>query len=161
MLGTSKRATKKYFPFRKANNTPLYINAFPNHSPTIIKQLPKIINKTSSDLFCNKEELEKVKSAYESALKDSGFFLTISYNNSNSQKAQRNTDKNVKRFNRLYSQNVKTNIGKLFINLARKLFPKNNKYHKIFNINTLKLSFCCTTNAGNIIKQHNSKVLRK
>ena len=28
----------------------------------------------------------------------------------------------------------------------RKYFPKNNKYHKIFNLNTLKLSYCCTKN---------------
>ena len=37
--------------------------------------------------------------------------------------------------------------------------PKNNKYHKIFSLNTLKLSYCCPTNAGSIIKQHDSKVL--
>ena len=60
-----------------------------------------------------------------------------------------------------YSQNVKTNIGKLFIKFVRKQFPKNNKHHKILNLNTLKLSYCCTTNVGNIIKQHDSKVLRK
>ena len=33
---TFNLATKKYFPFRKANNTPLYINAFSNHPPTVI-----------------------------------------------------------------------------------------------------------------------------
>ena len=60
-----------------------------------------------------------------------------------------------------YSQNLKTNIGKLLIKLVRKHFPKNSKYHKIFNLNTLKLSYCCTTNVGNIIKQRNSKVLNK
>ena len=38
---------------------------------------------------------------------------------------------------------------------------KNNKYHKIFNLNTMKLSYCCTTTLGNIIKQHNSIVLSK
>ena len=38
---TFNLATKKHFPFRKANNTPLYINALSNHPPTIIKQLPK------------------------------------------------------------------------------------------------------------------------
>ena len=42
----------------------------------------------------------------------------------------------------------------------RKHFPKNNKYHKIFNLNTLKLSYYCNTNVGNI-KEHNSKVLSK
>ena len=31
----------------------------------------------------------------------------------------------------------------------------------MFSLNTLKLSYCCTTNVGNIIKQHNSKVLSK
>ena len=29
-------STRKYFPFQKANNTPLYINAFSNHPPTVI-----------------------------------------------------------------------------------------------------------------------------
>ena len=56
---------------------------------------------------------------------------------------------------------MKTNIGKMFIKLVRKHFPKNNKYDKIFKLNTLKLSYCCTTNVGNIIKQHSSKVLSK
>ena len=56
---------------------------------------------------------------------------------------------------------MKTNIGKLSIKLVKKHFPKNNKYHKTFNLNTLKLSYCCTINVGNIIKQHNSKVLSK
>ena len=31
----------------------------------------------------------------------------------------------------------------------------------MFNLNTLKLSYCCITNVGNIINQHNSKVLNK
>ena len=56
---------------------------------------------------------------------------------------------------------MKTNIGKLFIKLVRKHFPENNKYHKIFNLKNLKLSYCCPTNFGNIIKLHNSKVVSK
>ena len=105
--------------------------------------------------------MDKVKSVYESALKNSGHFSSMSYNNSNSQNARWNRNRTVIWFNPPYSQNVKTNIGKLFIKLVRKHFPKNSKYHKIFNLNTLKLSYCCTTNVGNIIKQHNSKVLSK
>ena len=31
----------------------------------------------------------------------------------------------------------------------------------MFSLNTLKLSYCCTTNVGDIIKQRNSKVLSK
>ena len=73
---TFNLAANKYFLFRKANNTPLYINAFSNHLTTI-KQLPKFI-KWISDLFCNKEEFDRVKSVYETALKDSGHFSSMS-----------------------------------------------------------------------------------
>ena len=158
---TFSLATKKYFPFRKANNTPLYINAFSNHPPTIIKQLPEMINRRISDLSCNKEEFDKVKSVYESARKDSERFLSLSYNNSNTQNARRNRNWRVIWFNPPYSQNEKTNIGKLFIKLVRNYIHTKNKYKKIFNLNTLKLSYCCTTNVGIIIKQHGSKVLSK
>ena len=92
---TFNLATKKYFPFRKANYTPLYINAFSNHPPTVIKQLPKMINKKISDLSCNKEEFDKVKSVYESALKDSGHFSSMSYNDSNAQNARRNRNRKI------------------------------------------------------------------
>ena len=84
---TFNLATKKYFPFRKAINTPPYINTFSNHPPTIIKQLPKMIKERISDLSCNKDEFDKVKSVYESVLKDSGHFSSMSYNNSSSQNA--------------------------------------------------------------------------
>ena len=120
-----------------------------------------MINKRISDLSCNKEEFDKVKSVYELALKDSGHFSLMSYSNSNTQNSRRNRNRKVIWFKPPYSQNVKTNIRKLFVKLVRKHFPKNNKYHKIFNLNTLKLSYCCTTNVGNIIKQHNSEVLSK
>ena len=85
----------------------------------------------------------------------------MSYNNSNTQNARRNRSRKIIWFNSPYSQNVKTNIGKLFIKLVRKYFPKNSKYHKIFNLNTSKLSYCCTISVGNIIKQHKSNVLNK
>ena len=121
---TFNLATKKYFPFRKANNKPLYINAFLNHPPAIIKQLPKMINKRISDLPWNKEGCDKVN---ESAVKERGHFSSMSHNNSNTQNARRNRKRKVIWFNPPYSQNVKINIGKLFIKLVRKHFPKNRK----------------------------------
>ena len=42
--------TGKYFPFRKVNNKPLYINAKSNHPHTTIKELPKMKNKRLSEL---------------------------------------------------------------------------------------------------------------
>jgi hypothetical protein len=37
--------TGKYYPFRKPNDTPLYIHAESNHPPNIVKQLPLMISR--------------------------------------------------------------------------------------------------------------------
>ena len=44
-----------------------------------------------------------------------------------------------------FSQSVKTNIGKVSLKLVRKHFPRHHKLHKIFNTNTLKLSYCISS----------------
>ena len=59
-----------------------------------------------------------------------------------------------------YSMNVQTNIGREFLNLVCKHFPKNHRYNKIFNKNNIKVSYSCTDNLQTIIKKHNRKVLR-
>ena len=92
---------KKYFPFRKAANKPLFINDLLsiNQPPTIMKQLPKIISKIISDLSCNKEEFNKVKSVYETALRDREHFSSMSFNNSNTQNTRRSRNSKVLWFN--------------------------------------------------------------
>ena len=57
-------------------------------------------------------------------------------------------------------QQCTTNIGRRFRSLISKHFPKNSQLHKIFNRNTLKLSYSCMPNLATIIKRHNNKVLR-
>lgn len=121
-----------------------------------------MINKTIfSDFSYNKEESGKVKSSDKTGLKDSEHFSSMSFNNNHTQNFRKNRNRKVIWFNPQYSRNVRTIIGKLFIKLVRKYFPNNNKYHKVFNSNALTLSYCCTTNVGSILKQHNSKVLSK
>ena len=71
----------------------------------------------------------------------------------------RNRHRKIIWFGPPFSQSVKTNIGKIFLKLVRKHFPRHHKLHKIFNPNTLKLSYCCMKNISNIIKQHNATVL--
>ena len=53
---------------------------------------------------------------------------------------------------------MSTNIGKKFLKLINKRFPTQNKLHKTFNRNSLKLSYSCTKNMGRIIKSHNKKI---
>ena len=42
-----------------------------------------------------------------------------------------------------------------------KRFPKQRKYYKIFNKNTIKLSYSCMLNMLSIITEHNKKFLNK
>ena len=79
-------------------------------------------------------------------------FHRCNYNNSNTQNARKNINRKVIWFSEPYSQNVKSNIGRLFNKLVRKHFPESNKCHQILHLNQLKLSFCCTTNVENMIK---------
>ena len=59
-------------------------------------------------------------------------------------------------FNPPYSMNVETNIGKTFLKLVKKHFPRNNSFHKIFNKNTIKISYSCMRNISLITASHKS-----
>ena len=53
-------------------------------------------------------------------------------------------------FSPLCSKNVKTNIGKKFLNLIKKHFPPHHKFRKLFNKNTVKINYSCTWNITTI-----------
>lgn len=57
--------------------------------------------------------------------------------------------------------NVKTNVAKQFLQLIDKHFPPEQKYHKIFNRNTVKVSYSCMPNIATIIQSHNRKTLSR
>ena len=48
-----------------------------------------------------------------------------------------------------------------FLHLVDKHFPRSTKLHKLFNRNTIKVSYSCTDNMAKIIKNHNKKVTSK
>ena len=148
-----------YFPFRKPGNKPLYINSKSNHQPTIIKQLPSMINKRLNQLSCNQEEFEKAKQSYSQALKASGYDGKLKYEERKPPKRTRK--RKIIWFNPLYSMNVKTNIGKKFLNLIGRHFPKDHKYHKLFNRNTIKISYSCMNNMADRIKGYTNKILKQ
>ena len=75
--------------------------------------------------------------------------------------ARRNRNRKVIWFNPPYSLNVKTKIGKVFLKLVRKHFLRSHKLSKVFNLNTIKISYSSMPNVKNLIKQHNSKILNK
>ena len=93
--------------------------------------------------------------------KNSGYKTKLQYqqpkeNNQNKKKRKRN----IIWFNPPYSKSVKTNIGRIFIKLISKHFPPNHKFVKIFNKNTIKLSYSCMPNIRSKINGHNKKILQ-
>ena len=57
------------------------------------------------------------------------------------------------------SRPILVNIGREFLRILSKNFPLKHRYHKIFNRNTVKISYSCLPNMSSIIKSHNNKVL--
>ena len=129
-----------------------------NHPPNILRDLPSMINKGLSDLSCNEEEYEKAKPLYETALNESGSKKALTYTKTTNVN-NRNRARNIIWFNPPHSQNVKTNIGKALIKLVKKHFPRGHKLYKIFNRNTLKLSYSSMSSISSVIKQNNYRVL--
>ena len=90
------------------------------------------------------------KPHYESALKQSGKDKKLTYTEYKKpvthtiQNSRKNRERNIIWFNPPYSMNVQTNIGREFLNLVSKHFPKNHRYRKIFNKNNMKVSYSCT-----------------
>ena len=152
--------TGKYRPYRKPNDSPLYIHKESNHPPIILKQLPTMIEERISSISCDQHEFTKVKDEYNNCLKKSGFNHDIQYTvKSPTSKPQQRKQRNIVWFNPPYNMQVETNIGKNFLTLISKHFPAHHKYHKIFNKNTIKLSYSCTPDVKSAISRHNKKIL--
>jgi len=147
----------KYFPYRKPNDSPLYIHSDSNHPATIIKELPAMIEKRLSELSIDEEEFRKAKPEYEEALVKSGFSATLQYRKETQKKRCRR--RNIIWFNPPYSQNVKTNVAKEFMKLVDKHFPSHHRFRKIFNRNNIKVSYSCMDSMASVIHRHNAKIL--
>ena len=135
--------TQSYEPYRKPNDEPLYINIKSNHPPNIIKHIPDAVSKRLSTLSSNNQIFDKAAPTYNKALSRSGYKNKIVYSkeqNTENDKKKRNRTRKIIWFNPPYSLNVKTNVGRSFLNLIKKHFPEENKLHEIFNKNSVKVS---------------------
>jgi hypothetical protein len=152
-----------YKPYRKPNNTPLYINVKSNHPRNVINQLPISIEKRISETSSDKKMFDISIHVYKDALTESGYKRDLNYvetveNEINDDEKKRRRRKIIW-FNPPFSANVKTSIGKVFFRLLKKHLKKDNPMHKIFNKNTVKISYSCMRNIGSIISSHNKNIL--
>ena len=137
----------------------LFINSHSNHPPSIIKQIPLLVNKHILQLSSDQNALSAAAPMYKNALNHSNYHANLHYTQSNNSKGNKRRQQNIIWFNPPYSKNVRTNVGKIFLNLIDKHFPPSSCLHKIFNRNSMKVSYSCMDNCKSIISKHNTRIL--
>ena len=177
---TLNLSQEKYTPYKKPNNRPLYVNAKSNHPPTVIKQIPISINERLRNIASNAEDFEAAIPEYQDALRDSGHRHTLTYRPNQDQtigppeeqthrppeeQTPRDPDREKKKrqilwYNPPFNLEVKTKVGKTFLALISKNFPKGHPLRPIINRNNCKVSYSCTKNIKDHITAHNAKVLQ-
>ena len=108
----------------------------------------------------NQEIFDTAKVEYEDALKKSGYNVDLKYTNNKSRNPKTRKE-NIIWLNPPFGKSISTNLVKTFLQLVTKHFPRSHKLHKIFNRNTVKVSYSCMNNMSKIIKGHNKKVTSK
>ena len=119
--------------------------------------------KRTSATSSSKDIFDKSISVYQNALYESGFKEALKYTPSDTS-FQEETIKEPEGekeiwFDPPYSRSMKTNIGKIFLHSLVKHFPTNNKMHKIFHKNTVKVSYNWMKNMDSIITGNNHNIL--
>lgn len=147
-------------PYRKPNSRVQYIDKQSNHPNHILKELPNMVEKRLSGLSSSVSVFSNVVDEYNIALNKCGFVGGLKFS-SNEQKKRRKSNRKIIYFNPPFCSSVMTKVGRLFLELIDKHFPKNHIYNKIFNRNTVKLSYSCMINMRGIIQAHNKKVWNK
>ena len=134
--------------YLKDSNKIIYVNTESSHPPSIIKQLPKSIELRLSPLSANEQIFKNSVTPCNEALTKGGYKHQMWYQHNIRQNTttNKNRKRNIIWFNPPYSANVVTNVGKHLLSLLDKHFPPHNKFHKIFNINTVKISYSCLPN---------------
>ena len=148
-------------PYLKPDNTLQYINTQSNHPPNVIRQIPKTIEQRLSNHSSDEAIFNLAKLPYENALKESGYKVNLSYNPTDKEKTpSKHRKRNIIWFNPPYNKNVATKIGRKFLQLIDKHFPRHHKFYKLFNRNNIKVSYSCTKNIKSVIQSHNKKILQ-
>ena len=143
---TFNLSNSTYQPFTKPNTTLQYVHRESNHPPITTKNIPAGINKRLSSLSSDKASFDRATPPYQKALDGSGYHYTLHYDPTATAKRTNRQRNNILWYNPPFSKNVSTNIGRKFLTLVDKHFPKDHKLRKIFNRNTIKISYSCMNN---------------
>ena len=152
-----------YRLYRKPNDGLKYINVSSNHPPQTIKQFVNTTNDRLSTNSFNEKVFNQSKSYYEDALNKSGYKTQLEYKipSTSINRNSKNRKRKIVWFNPPYNQSVSTNVAQTFLKLIDKHFPSSNRLRKIFNRNTIKVSYSCTDNIQQHVKKHNNYIKQK
>ena len=118
-----------------------------------------MIRKRLSDISGDKEYFDQAAPVYNEALKNCTFNETLKF--LSSLPTRRHRGRNIIWFNPSFSNNVRTNVGKLFLSALQKHFPRHRKYYKLFNKNKVKISYSFMSNMKSVIQNQNANLLLK
>ena len=126
---------ESFKPFRKPNDTPIYVHKLSNHPPHVYKNLPKAINRRINQLSSTEQIFNNSKHDYEVALIKSGHHQNLTYqpntrSNPNANRKRKQKTRDEIYFTPPFNASLKTNIGKEFLKLVDKHFPKNKCFTK-------------------------------
>ena len=151
--------TKLYKPYMKPNDMPLYVHCKSNHPKNVKENIPLSVQKRLSKISSNGDIFDQACPTYQKALDDAGYEHPLKFNPTDNI-ARKNRSRRKKFFNPPFSLNVKTNVGAKFLRIIDECFPKSHILNKIFNRNTVKLSYKCMPNMQTVIARHNAKLLK-
>ena len=148
----------KYCPYRKENNDQCYINRQSNHPPPVLAKSPPpsadallALQATGERsmlwLHCTTTHLQPAEKLT---------FMADRKESTTTQTERRRTRlRKIIWFNPPYCKSVQTNIDGKWLSLVNKHIRKGGPLSKIFNHNTLKVSFSCMSNVATIITSYN------
>ena len=143
------------------HQTPHYVHSKSNHPPSIIRNILESVNRRLSEISSDEAVFNEAATPYQDALYKSGYTYKLEFKPLQRAPSQRrNRAWKIIWYNPPYNKNVKSRIGREFLHLIDECFPAGHKLRKIFNRNTLKLSYSCMPNVQQIIKGHNQTVLK-
>ena len=124
---TLRLDTGRHYPYRKPNYTPLYTHCQSSHPPTIIKSLLAAISHRLTDTSSDEDVFRSATPIYNDALRASGYTEQVMYASERKaprkREKQRQRERNITWYNPPYDMDVKTKIGKRFLQLINQHFP--------------------------------------
>ena len=148
-----------YYPYTKPGSKPTYVHAQSNHPPNITKCIPTMVNERLCRLSKNEGAYNNHAQVFVKELKRSGYETQNLGFSQRKDEKKRTRRRNIIYYHPPFCRSVKTKFGKRFRNLVKKHFTTDNKFYKIFNKNTVKISYSCLPNVGSIISSHNKRLL--